>query len=171
MNYMTNSFRKEMGRLFEDLWPESVSSWSSSWSPACEIEEDDGHFLITAEMAGIPKDQIKIELRDNQLLISGERHQGTKRKEGGYRYSERRFGKFQRAFSLPTGIDADHVEANYEDGILRLFIPKTDSAKPRQIKISNGSATGFFGRLLGTPKKEKEVKHSSDELKTDQAVA
>ena len=76
--------------------------------------------------------------------------------EGGY-YSERRFGKFHRTFKLPSGVSSDKVEAHYQDGMLRVYVPKAETAKPRQIKISNGSGTGLFGKLLGaSATKDKE---------------
>jgi HSP20 family protein len=139
----------------------------SQWIPACDVEEADNHFLISLEMAGVPKDQIKVEFHDGQIVISGERRYEAKKKENGQSYSERRYGRFQRAFTLPAGVDADKVEANYQDGVLRLYIPKTESAKPRQIKVTNGTGTGFFSRLLGAPKKEQEGVHSSSEAKSE----
>lgn len=176
MNYVTRNnqtwsplteLRREMDRLFDDFWPapgntRQLSQMEAEWAPTCDVEEADNHYMISLEMAGVPKDQIKIEFQDNQLVISGERRHETKKKEEGRWYSERRFGKFQRSFTLPVGVDTEKVEANYQDGILRVYVPKAESAKPRQIKITNGSGTGFFGKLLGTPKKEQEGVHSSE---------
>lgn len=163
MNYLTlngrnwsplTDLRREMDRLFDDFWIPPNSGRSpqevgAHWSPACDVSEDDDHYMITLEVAGIPKDQIQVEFQDNQILISGERRHESKSKEKSHWYTERRFGKFQRAFTMPTGIDSERVEANYQDGVLRVFIPKAESSKPRQIKISNGTDSSFFGRLLG----------------------
>jgi len=162
--------RREMDKLFDDAWGLTQNKTDRAdfdWSPTCDVEENDDHYLMTVEMPGIPKDQIKIECVDNQLTISGERSYSTKNKEDGYRYSERRYGKFYRSFALPAGVNADKVEANYEDGVLHLYVPKAESTKPRQIKISNGSGTGFFGKLLGqsspNSRGEKEGVHSSND--------
>jgi len=163
-NHNRNSLfdlRREMDRLFEDFWhtPRTPTAISEDWRPACDIEEQDDCYLMTFEMPGIPKDNIKIECVDNQITVSGERSREPKNTDGFY--SERRFGKFSRSFTLPAGVNSEKVEANYEDGILRLYVPKSESARPRQIKISNGSGAGFFGKLLGqsTPndRREKEV--------------
>lgn len=176
MNYLTNpttnnswspltELRREMDKLFNDFWSaptvSRIQQMDSQWNPACDVEEEEDHYLINLEMAGVPKDQIKVEVQDSQLVISGERSHESKKKEDGLWYSERRFGKFQRSFTLPAGVDPDKLEANYQDGMLRLYVPKAESAKPRQVKITNGSGTGFFGKLLGQSPKEKEEQHSS----------
>jgi HSP20 family protein len=156
-----SDFRREFDRLFDD--------WTApSFAPACDVEEADDHYLLTLEMAGIRKEDIKLEFNDGQLMISGERRNETKQKREGQWYSERRFGKFQRSFTLPAGIDADKVEANYQDGILHVMVPKAESSKPRQIKITNGAGgSRFFGKFLGqakeTPKEMKGEIHSSNE--------
>lgn len=178
--------RREMDKLFDDAWGLTQTSNNSDaveydWNPVCDVEEGEDHYLMTVEMPGIPKDQIKIECIDNQLTISGERGresrntQKEKEKEG-YRYTERRYGKFYRSFTLPVGVNADKVEANYEDGVLRLYVPKAESAKPRQIKIGSGNGPGLFGKLLGqtTPsdRREKETHsvHNSGDPKSDRVA-
>jgi len=124
-----SDLRREFDRLFDD-WtspaPRGLRT-ESTFVPACDVEEGEDHFLLTLEMPGMKRDDIKLEVNDDQLTISGER-----------RYSERRFGKFQRSFALPPGIDTTRVEANYQDGILRIMVPKAESSKPRQIKIGSG---------------------------------
>jgi HSP20 family protein len=154
--------RREMDRLFDDFWTPTTTQTENAWHPACDVEENDDHYLMTVEMPGVPRDQIKIECVDNQVTISGERSSDQKKSKA---YSDRYYGKFYRSFTLPAGVNADKVEANYQDGILRLYVPKAESAKPRQIKITNGSEKGFFGKLLGNTPKEKEGVHSSDENK------
>jgi len=158
-----SELHREMDRLFDDFWTTPTNTQTpNNWNPDCDVEENDDHFLMTLEMPGIPRDQIKIECVDNQITISGERNREQKKTKS---YSERYYGKFYRSFTLPAGVNADKVEANYQDGILRLYIPQAESAKPRQIKITNGSDKGFFGKLLGQSPKEKEGVHSSDENK------
>jgi HSP20 family protein len=161
--------RREMDRLFDD-WTPSASATralNAEWQPACEVDEGDDHYLISLEMAGISKDQIKLETVDHQLVISGERNRQSKRKQEGQSYTERRYGRFQRSFTLPSGVDSSRIEANYQDGILRVYVPKAESSKPRQIKITNGSHAGFFGKLLGqTPNSS----HPSSEAKTEKVA-
>jgi HSP20 family protein len=156
MNYLT----REMDRLLDDFWApprntRNLQEMEAKWNPPCDVEEADDHYLISLEMAGVPKEQIKIECHDNQILISGERRQESKKKEEGKWYTERRYGKFQRAFTLPAGVEADKVEANYHDGILRVYVPKTEVPQPRQIKITNGPGGGFLSKLLGSTTESK----------------
>lgn len=152
-----SDIRREFDRLFDD-WgspvPRGLRS-ESGFFPACDIEEGEGHYLLTLEVAGIKKDDIKLEVNDGVLTISGERQYENKKGQEAHWYSERRFGKFQRSFALPAGADAARVEANYQDGILRVLLPKAETAKPRQIKITTG-APGFLGKFLGTSNREAE---------------
>lgn len=152
-------FRREMDRLFDDYWSptsgDSRREMESEWNPACDVAEAENHYLLTLEVPGIPKEQIKLEVIDNQITISGERTAEEKKREPGSWYTERRYGKFHRTFSLPAGVDAQKVEANYQDGILKVYVPKAESAKPRQVKISNGSSSGFFGKLLNNDDRAK----------------
>lgn len=152
--------RREMDSLFDDFW--SVPSnrrWEteSSFVPACDVEESDDHFLLTLEMPGIPREDIKVELVGNQLVVSGER-KSERRSDGsgkqGLWYSERRYGKFQRAFPVSSGMDTSKIEAHFQDGVLRLLIPKAATAKAREIKVASGTPGGFFGKLLGEKKGE-----------------
>jgi len=155
--------RREMDRLFDDYWVIPTAARAErSRQPACDVEESEDHYLITLEMPGIPRDQINIECVGNQISISGER---KREHDHGKAYSERYYGNFHRRFTLPDGVNSGKIDANYQDGILRIYVPKAESAKPRQIKITNGSDKGFFGKLLGNSPKEKEGVHSSDENK------
>jgi len=173
MNYPTRrndnwsplvDFRREIDSLFDDFFSPTLRyqrERSNVWSPACDVAEEDGHYMLSIEMPGISKDDIKIEMADNTVTISGERRFESKGKEDSAWYGERRYGRFQRSFALPAGIDADKIEANYQDGVLHLAVPKAESAKPRQIKITNGS--GFFGKLLGDSRKREEEHTSGKE--------
>lgn len=172
MNYLTlnNSNRTwspffelhhEMRKPFDSFWitpsvTRNLQEGYAQWSPTCAVEEADNHFSISLEMAGVPKDQVKVEFHDNRIVISGERQNEMKKKETGQWYSERRFGKFQRTFTLPAGIDAEKVEANYQDGVLRVYVPKAESAKPRQIKITNGISPSSYRRLTGHSSTKEE---------------
>ena len=159
-------FRREMDRLFDDFWsvPSLLDSreLSTMWAPVADVEEEGDHYLLTLEVPGMSRDDLKIEFTDGQITISGERkHEETKNKG---RYTERRYGKFYRSFAFPTGVDADKVEAQYKDGVLRVYVPKAESAKPRQIKIGDSSSSGIFSRLLGRKdENQKTVEHKKEE--------
>jgi HSP20 family protein len=167
----------EFDRLFES-WSDQASPVSrrpsageeSTFFPACDVEEANEGYLVTLEVPGMKKDDIKIEVLDNQLVVSGERRQETKRDEGkgGQWYSELRYGRFQRSFTLPAGIDPDKVEAHYQDGVLKLAVPKAEISKPKLIKIGSGAGSGatsggFFGKFISQPKQAKTDEPRSNE--------
>lgn len=127
--------------------------------PHTDIEETENHYVVNIDIPGVAKKDLNIEVRDEQLVVSGERK--SAKKEAGF--SERVYGKFQRVIALPTGIDPEKIEAQYEDGVLAVAIPKAESVKPRQIKIGEGNKGSFFGRLVGGAKEtnKPETKSSS----------
>lgn len=173
MNYLTSrnnnlfDFRRELDRVFDDFWASPALSarggeMGGSWFPSADVEEEADHYMLSLEIPGMRKDDLNIEVIDNQIVVSGERKQEESRKSKGSVYSERRFGRFQRSFALPTHVDAGKIEAQYQDGVLKLYVPKSESAKPRQIKVSDGSSGGIFNRLLGKKEGEKgTIDHKS----------
>lgn len=153
--------RREMDQLFEDILSGSGGIPADAepglqWRPLCDVEETNDHFLISVEMPGVPRDGIQVEFRDNQVVVSGDRRHESRQDSDARRYSERRFGRFQRVFALPPGIDADKMEANYHDGILSIYVPKAESSKTRQIRITQDAGSGFLGKLLGSSAKAPE---------------
>lgn len=149
--------QRQLDRVFDRTFSEArADRWDDETvlHPAVDLEETDSHYVMSVDLPGVSKKDIQIEVKDNQVHISAERK--NEKKASGY--SERYFGKFQRILSIPDGIDADKIEAQYQDGVLSLAVPKAESAKPRQIKITEGKST-FFGKLLGgTKETEKEQK-------------
>jgi HSP20 family protein len=151
------SLLREFDRAFDDwVFPNGAHGLRAEQEivPACEVEEANDHFLLTIEMPGIKKDDIKLEVHEGQLTVAGERRMENKQTQDRAWYSERRFGKFQRTFALPRGVDFDKVEAAYQDGILHIVVPKAESLKPRQIKIGTGA--DFSNKQLRAPS-EKSV--------------
>jgi HSP20 family protein len=114
----------------------STQSRTSTWHPAVDVLEGKDAYLIHAELPGIKKEDIHVELKDGNLVLSGER-KAEKLADGvKYRHAERVAAKFWRSFSLPEAIKQDSIEATYKDGVLEVRIPKAEEAKPRQIEIS-----------------------------------
>jgi HSP20 family protein len=108
----------------------------STWYPAVDVLESKDSYLVRAELPGMKKDDIKVEVNDGTLTISGE-SKSEKPAEGvEYRHVERVATKFWRSFSLPEIAKQDGIEAAYKDGILEIRVPKAEEAKPRQIEIS-----------------------------------
>lgn len=150
-------FRRDMDRALRDWFSPQPSRTVSQFIPACDIEEYDDHYLMTVEVAGVKKDDIKMEIVENQIFILGERKPDTRKKTENQIHSERQYGKFHRAFTLPAGINSATVEANFQDGLLQVIIPKSESTKPRQIKIGSGnSPSSFFGRILNQTKEKDD---------------
>lgn len=135
---------------------------TKSFNPACDVEETDSHYLMSFDLPGISKDEVKIEVVENQLTIAGERKIERKEEKNSRHLTERYYGSFKRVFTLPSTIDATKVEASYKDGVLQIALPKTEAAKPHQIKISEGKG-GVFAKLVGQKQTqgEREVKDSN----------
>ena len=154
---------REMSRMqrnMDRLFNEYVVPWEYEdqppmmMSPACNFDETDSHYLISLDLPGINKEDVKIEMQDNQLVISGERKE-EKRDEKVNRHSiERFYGSFMRAFALPNPVDPDKIEAAYKDGVLKIAVPKSVAVKPRQIRI--GESSQNIDRLMGPKEVKKE---------------
>ena len=127
-NWM-RSFIREMDRAFH--MPETEER---AWWPAIECKRTNGTFQVTAEVPGIEKDGVNVEVLDDALVVQGERKMETKKEEDGYFRTERSYGKFYRAIPLPEGANADEIKAELANGVLTVKIPVTD-VKPAARKI------------------------------------
>jgi HSP20 family protein len=105
------------------------------WNPAVDLYEKDEHFVIKAELPGVDKNNISIDLKDRMLTISGERSYDNEAKEENYYRRERSYGKFQRVFTLPAEVDSDKIRAEFKDGLLQVEVPKPEQQKPKQVTI------------------------------------
>lgn len=145
-------FMNEVERSFDDLWTKDrqLSRQSETFHPHVDLHESDGFFLVSLDLPGIPEKDIKINVQDGRLTVSGERTREEQKADGLYRRFERSFGKFERAFQLPTNVDAEKIQARFENGVLEIMIPKAETLKARQIKIETAKSGGMFSRLLGT---------------------
>jgi HSP20 family protein len=120
-----------------------VASWSpgrsddlASWTPGVDVVEETDAYLFSADLPGVPKENVDITFEDNILTISGSRERQEETNNGQYRRVERRYGKFTRSFSLPSQVDTAKVDASFKDGVLQVRVPKAETAKARKIKIS-----------------------------------
>jgi HSP20 family protein len=134
------SVRDEMSRVLNDVFGRGASdesAWvSGAWTPPVDIFETDEALVMKAELPGFSKDDISIEMKENTLVIKGERKHEDEVKEGNYHRMERSYGAFQRAFMLPMTVDQEKVKASYKDGILELRLPKVQAAQPKRIAVS-----------------------------------
>ncbi len=104
-------------------------------APSLDIVEDAHAYVVTAELPGLKKEDVAIQLEDGVLSISGEKKQETEVKEKTFHRMERRYGSFYRAVTLPAGVDVEKVDARFEDGVLKIRVPKREEVKPKAIKI------------------------------------
>ena len=125
-----------LARMFEDS-PLSTGTNGGTWIPAVNVEETKDALILSAELPGMTHDNISIDLENNVLTISGEK--AEERTEGDeerrYHLWERRYGSFQRSFTLPRTVKAEDIQASFDTGILRVRMPKVAEAKGRKIKV------------------------------------
>lgn len=107
----------------------------AEWSPLVDISEDEKEYVIKAEVPEMKKEEIKINVHDDVLAISGERKYEKEEKGKKYHRVERAYGSFLRSFVLPEDADGSKVNAEYKDGVLKVHLPKTEKAKPKAIEV------------------------------------
>ena len=121
---------------FHRLWTGgSALDNETSWTPRVDVREKKDHYLIEADLPGVSKEDIKLEVDKNVLTISGERKSEEKEENDGYTRVERYFGKFERSFTLPENMKTEKIDAEYKDGTLKVNLPKPVEQKPKQIGI------------------------------------
>lgn len=127
---------KSMSHLFDDYFgTETTVNSNSFFKPGVDIVENENSFDLHLSLPGMKKDEIKIEMKGDDLVISGERTARRTEEKGRVHLSEINYGSFARSFFLPENIDKENIQANYEDGILNLSLPKGESAKAKTISI------------------------------------
>ena len=128
----------EMNRLFDDFFGMSRKADEQErlhWTPRVNIEEAKDRFEITAELPGLKKDDVKIEIKDRVLTMTGEKRVENGNKDRNVYLFERSYGRFCRTFTLPDNVDAEEIGAEFKDGILKIAVPKTEEAKPKAIEV------------------------------------
>jgi HSP20 family protein len=137
------SFRTEVDRVFDDFF----QGWSPPWQsheagetdrrfmPSVNLKETDGEFIVTAEVPGIPKEGLDVTMTEDSVTLKGERREEKETQEEGYLYRETAHGSFQRVIQLPGAISSEKAKAALKDGVLTLTLPKSESSKPKEIKV------------------------------------
>ena len=133
-------FGKSFDRLLEEtvraLSPNtSRDSEQEAWSPKVDIYEDDDRYILKADLPGLNKEDIQVDLNDKTLRISGEKKDVEKTSKDNYVRLERKYGKFVRSFTVSDNIVTQNIKANYKDGVLEVTLPKKEEAKPKQLKV------------------------------------
>jgi len=123
-------YKRDPLKMFEDVFNDKVSPFFSSMvAPAFKVDvsEDDDAIFIEADIPGVKKEDIKVSMEDNVLSISVERTQSEEEKKKGYHRVERSWGSLSRSFTVGENIDAAKIEAKYDNGVLRIVVPKVES--------------------------------------------
>ena len=137
-------FSREVDRLF-DAFLGQADRAGRRWVPAMDLVEADDHFVLKADLPGLTEDDVKIEVQDGTLSITGERKAEHEEREHGWYRIERSFGSFNRSLSLPEHVDASGIKAEFKDGVLEVRIPKPEERKPRRIEIAGASQQTIEG--------------------------
>jgi HSP20 family protein len=131
-----------MHQFFEGLFPATFAPafqtnafGNADWNPAIDVSETKEQVLIKADLPGLKKEDIDVTLKEDQVIIKGEKQTETETKDKSFYRLERRAGRFIRTVRLPSIVDAQHVKAVYQDGVLTLTLPKKEEAKEQQVKI------------------------------------
>ncbi|HYR11340.1 MAG TPA: Hsp20/alpha crystallin family protein [Longimicrobium sp.] len=123
--------------LFAEPFPSlRVFAEPVGWTPAVDVSESDGTLVVKAELPGMAKDDVEIDLVDNVLTLRGEKKLEEERTEGEMHVWERSYGSFQRAFTLPCRVQEDRVTAEVKNGVLTITLPKAEEARGRKIEVA-----------------------------------
>ena len=136
-------FTREIDRVFDAFFGQTDQA--RRWVPPIDLVEAEDHFVLKADLPGLGEADVNIEMQDGTLTISGERRAEHEQREKGWYRIERSFGSFNRSLTLPDGVDADAISAQFDRGVLEVRIPKPEERKPRRVEIQAGSGNGNGG--------------------------
>ena len=139
-----DSLQSDMNRLFDGFFSGRTANGSARgrWIPAMDLAETEGHLVLRADLPGLTEDDVDIEIKDGVLTVTGERKAEHEENSESYYRVERAFGSFSRSLSLPQGIDASAVSANFDRGVLEVRIPKPEERKATMVEIGTDSVEG-----------------------------
>jgi HSP20 family protein len=138
-----NTLQDRLNRLFQDSYARGADELmtAGSFVPAVDVYEDEQAITLKVEAPGIEQKDLDIQVENNTLTVRGERKFEKEEKEENFHRIERRYGSFVRSFTLPNTVDTEKVDAEYENGVLRIRLAKRAEAKPKQIKVNVSSKT------------------------------
>lgn len=138
-----DSLQSEVNRVFDAFFGGGSSAERTRrWIPPMDLVETDDHFVLRADLPGLTQEDVAIEIKDGMLTVSGERRADHEERSEGFYRVERAFGHFSRSMTLPDGIDAEKVSADFHEGVLEVRVPKPEQRKPHRVAIgaSNGAS-------------------------------
>src|SRR5918994_1718425 len=140
-----DTFHGEFNRLFDTFFGAPVNGRSRRWAPAMDLVDKEDALVLRADLPGLERDDVTIEIQDRVLTVSGERKSEHEDKADGFYRVERAFGSFSRSLSLPDGVDPEQVQASFDKGVLEVRIPKPKERKPHRVAIGNGASKALEG--------------------------
>jgi HSP20 family protein len=123
------------------LHAQQGSATATAWAPALDISERKDAYLVAVELPGVEADDLEITFEDGLLTIQGERHFAHDSSEQQFHRVERRYGAFRRAITLPAQVEAEQIEASFDNGVLQIVVPKMEEAKAKRIQVRPGRTT------------------------------
>jgi len=132
----TDLLSRRFNDIIDEFFNDTSEYRSNGFVPSVDISETEKQFEISAQLPGMEKDDINIDLENGRLTISGERELKKEKDGKNYHRVETQFGKFSRSFYLPDSVDEDAIKANYKDGVLNITIDKNEEKVKKQIKVS-----------------------------------
>jgi HSP20 family protein len=138
-----DAFQSDMNRLFDSFFGRREAAGGNAygsrrWIPAMDLVETDDRLVLRADLPGVRREDLSIEVKDGVLTVAGERRVEHEQKREGYHRVERSFGRFSRSLELPQGVEADGVDASLEEGVLEVRIPKPAERKATRVEIGGG---------------------------------
>jgi len=133
------NLQEDFSRVFSSTLPKLFNGeegLSGSWTPAVDIREDENSIVLEADLPGLKPGDFNLSIENYRLTLSGARNFEKESKGDNWRRVERSFGSFTRAFSLPSTVNVDQVNAEFKDGVLRVTLPKREEVKARQIQVT-----------------------------------
>jgi HSP20 family protein len=130
------NLRDEMDRMFEGFWGDTADRDGGMLMPPVDMIENDDNFVISVELPGLKKDDIKMTMQNNVLTISGAKKHEFESREDTVHRVERSYGSFLRSINLPSSVKASDITASYDSGVLKITLPKVEEAKPKEISIA-----------------------------------
>src|SRR5271166_3811909 len=133
----------ELGELrtrFDRMFEELAEGRQRGWTPAVDVVRDNGNLVVRADIPGIKPEEVKIEVEDDILTVSGEHTESKEQKDKNYVRRERRYGSFSRSMALPAGVDANEIKAKTHDGVVEVTIPLPKEAKKETVTIKPTAA-------------------------------
>jgi HSP20 family protein len=124
-----------LSRMMEEMFDGEMAH-GFGWTPVVDIIENDGELRLTAELPGMKREDVHIEVNEGMLTLRGEKREQKEEKNGNARLVERTYGAFERSFTLPRSVEAAKIAADFADGVLTVHMPKTAKAAGRKVEIA-----------------------------------